>query len=60
MHFEPAVDDSYTLCDTIGAQAFGGYVQKLLGLTSAAKFDDAFPNPVTYPAPATPTFTIPS
>ena len=59
MHFEPAVDDSYTLCDGIGAQAFDGYVQKLLGLTSAANFDDAFPNVVPYPAPMTPTFTIP-
>ena len=59
MHFEPAVNDAYTLCDGIGAQAFDGYVQKLLGLTSAAKFGDAFPNAVPYPAPTTPSFTTP-
>ena len=39
---------------------YDGYVQKLLGLTSAAKVDDAFPNAVKYPVPATPTFTIPA
>jgi len=60
MHFQPAVDDSYTLCDAIGTQAFDGYVQKLLGMTSSDKFDNAFPSAVPYPAPSVNMFTIPA
>lgn len=62
MHFSPAVYDSYELCDEIGVQAFDGYVQNLLGLTTTstpAKFDDAFPDVLQHPVPSTPEFTIP-
>jgi len=57
MHFTPAVADSYKLCGGIGEKAYTNYVQTLLG--GAAKFRDAFTNPVAYSAPTTNMFTIP-
>ena len=60
MHFQPAVDDSYTLCGDIGAKAYTDYVQPLLGMSASATFDDAFMAVDAYPEPMDKMFIIPS